>query len=107
MRLFVAIDPPETAQDHLAAAIAELAVVRSGVRVTARALWHVTLAFLGDLPDDRLDGRTIAKIVVDPINANIIYVAVSNNGVNGQLGKVESPLRDGDTVMLVTPMEGG
>ena len=60
MRLFVAIDPPETAQDHLAAAIAELAVVRSGVRVTARALWHVTLAFLGDLPDDRLDAAVKA-----------------------------------------------
>ena len=60
MRLFVAIDPPEPAQDHLAAAIAELAVVRSGVRVTARALWHVTLAFLGDLPDDRLDAAVKA-----------------------------------------------
>jgi RNA 2',3'-cyclic 3'-phosphodiesterase len=55
VRLFVAIDPPAVAQDHLAAATAGLAVTHTGTRVTARALWHVTLAFIGDVPDERLD----------------------------------------------------
>lgn len=53
MRLFVAVDPPAGAQDHLAAATEGLAVTRTGSRVTARALWHVTLAFIGDVPDER------------------------------------------------------
>lgn len=55
MRLFVAIDPPEQVQDHLAEVTAGLAVVRAGARVTARGLWHVTLAFVGEVPDDRLE----------------------------------------------------
>jgi 2'-5' RNA ligase len=54
VRLFVAVDPPDDAQDHLAEVTAGLAVVRAGARVTARALWHVTLAFIGEVPDDRL-----------------------------------------------------
>src|SRR2546430_17536275 len=60
MRLFVTIGLLEATQDHLAEAIAELAVVRTGARVTARPLWHVTLAFLGDVPDDRLDAAVTA-----------------------------------------------
>jgi 2'-5' RNA ligase len=60
VRLFVAVDPPEHAQDHLAEVTAGLAVVRAGARVTARALWHVTLAFIGEVPDDRLDPATRA-----------------------------------------------
>ena len=54
MRLFVAIDPPQQALDELAAFIERLAVVKAGVRVTGRHLWHVTLAFLGEVPDERL-----------------------------------------------------
>jgi len=52
--LFVAVDPPGEALEHLAEFTADLAVVRAGVRVTARPLWHVTLAFIGEVPDDRL-----------------------------------------------------
>jgi 2'-5' RNA ligase len=52
--LFVAVDPPGAALEHLAAFTADLAVVRAGVRVTARPLWHVTLAFIGEVPEDRL-----------------------------------------------------
>jgi len=55
VRLFIAVDPPKTAQDELAEVTAGLAVVRAGARVTARALWHVTLAFIGEVPDGRLD----------------------------------------------------
>jgi 2'-5' RNA ligase len=54
MRLFVAVDPPSEALDQLAEYTAGLAVVQAGARVTARHLWHVTLAFIGEVPDERL-----------------------------------------------------
>jgi 2'-5' RNA ligase len=54
MRLFIAVDPPEPVLDDLAAAVAELGVSRAGARVTARPLWHITLAFLGEVDDARL-----------------------------------------------------
>jgi 2'-5' RNA ligase len=58
VRLFVAVDPPAVALDHLAEAIGRLrlgmaAAAGTNVRLAARPLWHVTLAFLGELPDDR------------------------------------------------------
>jgi RNA 2',3'-cyclic 3'-phosphodiesterase len=58
MRLFVAVYPAEVALDHLAAAVNGLrlgmaTVAGNNVRLVARPLWHVTLAFLGELPDDR------------------------------------------------------
>jgi 2'-5' RNA ligase len=51
MRLFVAAYPPEEVLDHLEGFIEDLAVVRAGARVTDRSLWHVTLAFLGEVDD--------------------------------------------------------
>ena len=54
MRLFVAVEPPAEALDQLAAFTAGLEVVRTGTRVTARHLWHVTLAFLGEVPEERV-----------------------------------------------------
>jgi 2'-5' RNA ligase len=54
MRLFVAVDPPTEALDQLAEFTSGLTVVQAGARVTARHLWHVTLAFIGEVPDDRL-----------------------------------------------------
>ena len=61
MRLFVAIDPPPAALEHLGTFVDDLGTVRAGVRVTARSLWHVTLAFLGEVPEDRLP-RAIAAV---------------------------------------------
>ena len=59
MRLFVAVYPTEEALEHLAAAVSRLrlgAAAASGVnvRLTARPLWHVTLAFLGEVADERV-----------------------------------------------------
>ncbi|HLU33045.1 MAG TPA: RNA 2',3'-cyclic phosphodiesterase [Natronosporangium sp.] len=58
MRLFVGVYPPAEALDHLAAAVDRLrlgaaAAAGTNVRIVARPLWHVTLAFLGDTPDER------------------------------------------------------
>lgn len=35
-------------------AISQAAADGTNVRITSRSLWHVTLAFLGDVPDERL-----------------------------------------------------
>jgi 2'-5' RNA ligase len=44
VRLFVSLRPPAEARDHLARAVA-------GLRTTRAEQWHVTLAFLGEVPD--------------------------------------------------------
>ncbi len=58
-RLFVAIDPPGYAVDHLGSVVDGLAVSRASgpghsTRLAARDRWHVTLAFLGDVPTRRI-----------------------------------------------------
>ncbi|GIE98601.1 RNA 2',3'-cyclic phosphodiesterase [Paractinoplanes rishiriensis] len=58
MRLFVAAYPPAEACDDLAARLAGLHVMRAGergvnTRPARRETWHVTLAFLGDVPDEK------------------------------------------------------
>jgi 2'-5' RNA ligase len=63
--LFVAVYPPAGALDHFAAAVSRLrlgAATAAGtnVRLVARPLWHVTLAFLGEVPDDRATGAAAA-----------------------------------------------
>ncbi|MFY1688354.1 2'-5' RNA ligase family protein [Plantactinospora sp. WMMB782] len=59
MRLFVAIYPPPEAVDDIVAQVHRLrigAAARSGVnvRLTAPSTLHVTVAFLGEVPDERL-----------------------------------------------------
>jgi 2'-5' RNA ligase len=61
LRLFLAIDPPPSVLEDLAAFADGLSAVRAGVRVTARSLWHVTLAFIGEVPEDRLE-RAVAAV---------------------------------------------
>jgi 2'-5' RNA ligase len=55
-RLFVAAYPPAEACDHLAERLAGLEVARAEVntRLSRRENWHVTLAFLGEVPDGRI-----------------------------------------------------
>ena len=61
MRLFAAAYPSRTALDHLGAEVTSLPMVayardhHANLRLANPALWHVTLAFLGDVEDDRLD----------------------------------------------------
>jgi 2'-5' RNA ligase len=51
VRLFVALAPPEVAMDELDAACAPLRASRHDLRWTSRDAWHVTLAFLGEVPE--------------------------------------------------------
>jgi 2'-5' RNA ligase len=108
VRLFIAIDPPESAQDHLAEVTAGLAVIRAGARVTARALWHVTLAFIGEIPDEQLGAATEAlDKAVAGLEAPVLRVAGGGRfgrgkftvlwaGIAGDL----MPLRKAVTVQL-------
>jgi RNA 2',3'-cyclic 3'-phosphodiesterase len=58
MRLFVGLTLPAAALDDLDAACAPLRPSRPDLRWTSRELWHVTLAFLGEVPPD-----AVAKLV--------------------------------------------
>jgi 2'-5' RNA ligase len=56
VRLFVAIVPPPPALAHLAAAVAPLrATAPSAVRWTPAERQHLTLVFLGEVDEDRVD----------------------------------------------------
>jgi len=76
LRLFFALWPPEAVARDLhawAAAVhakAEAALAGSGGRVTRESTIHMTLAFLGDLPDDRVAsliecGRRVRAAPID------------------------------------------
>ncbi|MCZ7440145.1 RNA 2',3'-cyclic phosphodiesterase [Micromonospora sp. WMMC241] len=55
MRLFAAIYPPSAAVADLTVRVAELRVAAApGVRLADPAHLHLTLAFLGEVPDERL-----------------------------------------------------
>jgi 2'-5' RNA ligase len=55
MRLFIGVAPPATVLDDLEAACAPFRPSRDDLRWTSRELWHVTLAFLGEVAEERLD----------------------------------------------------
>lgn len=51
MRLFVALRPPEAVLSEVEAAVAPLAGAWPGLRWVRRDLWHLTLAFLGEVDE--------------------------------------------------------
>jgi 2'-5' RNA ligase len=65
VRLFVAAYPPGSACDDLEDRLAGLAVTRAAeggvnTRLAHRETWHVTLAFLGEVGDERAPGAATA-----------------------------------------------
>ena len=54
MRLFLALAPPGAVLDDLDAACAPFRPARTELRWTSRVLWHVTLAFLGEVSEESL-----------------------------------------------------
>jgi RNA 2',3'-cyclic 3'-phosphodiesterase len=59
MRLFVALNPPPDALAELEAAVAPLRPGWPELRWTTADRWHVTLAFLGQTDDGKLDDLAI------------------------------------------------
>jgi RNA 2',3'-cyclic 3'-phosphodiesterase len=60
MRLFVAVGIPDAVAADLDRVVAPLRAVWPGLRWTGREAWHLTLAFLGEMPADaaaRLEPR--------------------------------------------------
>lgn len=55
MRLFVAIAPPSGVLDELEELAAPFQRTRQDLRWTNRSAWHVTLAFLGEVQESKLD----------------------------------------------------
>src|SRR5690349_14235984 len=60
MRLFVAVVPPDEVIDDLEEHVAPRREAGPEIRWTDRHQWHVTLAFLGSVPESRLDDLTEA-----------------------------------------------
>jgi 2'-5' RNA ligase len=58
MRLFIAVTPPQDALAELDAAVAGLRADWPGLRWAGLEKWHLTLAFLGEVSDDRLAALT-------------------------------------------------
>ena len=54
MRLFVGLAPPTAALDDLDTSCAPLRQGRDELRWTSRELWHITLAFLGEVSEESL-----------------------------------------------------
>lgn len=55
MRLFVALVPPQRVLDEIEEAVAPLRSIEPGLRWVRGDLWHVTLSFLGEVEEGRLD----------------------------------------------------
>ena len=55
MRLFVGLAPPTAVLNDLDAACTPLRPGRGDLRWTSRELWHITLAFLGEVSEGSLD----------------------------------------------------
>jgi 2'-5' RNA ligase len=53
VRLFVALWPPPDAVSELLATVDDVRAHAPGLRWTRPEQWHLTLAFLGNVPDDR------------------------------------------------------
>jgi 2'-5' RNA ligase len=85
MRLFVAILPPSAVLDDVAALRRP---ERPGVRWTTRDQWHVTLRFLGEVPDpapvaEALDAAPLARATAvlgpeaTPLGRRVVCVPVA------------------------------
>ena len=60
MRLFVAVYPPAAAIRDLERVVAGLATASRNAGMIRSEIWHVTVTFLGEVPDDSLDAVAAA-----------------------------------------------
>jgi RNA 2',3'-cyclic 3'-phosphodiesterase len=77
MRLFVAVLPPQDALGELEAAVAPLRPAWPDLRWAGQDRWHLTLAFLGEVADLRLDG----------LRERLARAASRHNGMRVRIGR--------------------
>ncbi len=75
-RLFFALWPPQAVRDELAG-VAAAVVARSGGRAVPASKVHLTLAFLGDTPEDRI---ALAMDAADDVRGNAFDVCLDRLG---------------------------
>jgi RNA 2',3'-cyclic 3'-phosphodiesterase len=64
MRLFIAVFPPPEALSHLGVAMSTL-----DVKLSDPGRWHLTLAFLGEVPDPAPATAALAEAELNPVGA--------------------------------------
>jgi 2'-5' RNA ligase len=86
-RLFVAVDPSPEALAHLGTFVDGLQVSLANApghstRLTRRENWHITVAFLGDVPGRRVP---VASTVVDEVASTVtpLHLCVAGGGMFG------------------------
>jgi 2'-5' RNA ligase len=119
MRLFVAVVPPDDVLDDLEAHLEPRREAGNEIRWTDRHQWHVTLAFLGAVPERRLDDLTDAlarsaarrdPLILrlagagafpNPYAARVLWAGVEQ--VRGDLVAVAGRIRNASSSVGATP----
>ena len=122
MRMFVALVPPEHALDDLGVFLEPRQEAEPGFRWTVPEQWHVTLAFLADVAERRLDdlvarlGRATARRTTFPVTlagggafpgparAKVLFAGVETEGV--ELGRLATGARAA-AIKSGAPADGG
>lgn len=100
MRLFVAAYPPREAVDDLSALVSRLALGQPAkpgrsLRLAPPEQWHLTLAFLGEVPDGALDraAAALAASVGEPTDPPLLRLAGGGRFGRGRFTIVWAGLR--------------
>lgn len=82
-RLFVAVRPPVSALTELADMVDGLASARAGARLTDRSRWHITVAFLGEVPETRVPDAT-AAVAAAAERSSMVRLRIAGGGRFGR-----------------------
>ena len=110
MRLFVALVPPDDALEHLAAHVEPRREAGAELRWTDPHQWHVTLAFLGAVPERSLDALTDALASVasrrDPLVLRLSGAGVFPNAYAARVLWAGVEVLQGDLAALARATRG-
>lgn len=79
MRLFVAVEPPADAVEHLDDFLTSRRAAGPGLRWSSPSQWHVTLAFMGAAPD-RVEEEVVAGVAAAAARTAPIGLALTGGG---------------------------
>jgi 2'-5' RNA ligase len=123
MRLFVAVVPPESALEHLGEFLEPRQEAGAELRWTDPNQWHLTLSFMGDVPESTVEplverlaaraGRFAAEVVSiagagafpNPYRARVLWAGVDEE-VEGTLRSLATGIRHACSAAGAAP-EGG